>query len=108
VIIVNDDITLKQTIESAPGIMVVYIYTPGCPACQEAEKVFGQSTHTIQALDAQVVKCISGNCLKFCEEHQIDGVPALFLFQNGKFLSMMNYAPTQDQFLFWLTNSIED
>ena len=87
----------------------VLIFSSTCGVCDYAEQVITQSAYTISVMVDISIRCESKNCPDFCEKHNVESVPGLFLFdKNGEEISSMLFAPDQDQFLFWITNNMVD
>jgi hypothetical protein len=88
------------------GISLLFLHSPSCHHCIDAEVVIEESKITLGALVDNVYKCESSICRDYCEENEIFGTPSLILLNNSQQVSKMDFAPTQSLFLEWLINSL--
>jgi len=100
---------LLEKIRGCSDYKMVFVSSDKCPACTRADEVIKQCNITVSLLLDGIYKQEMMNCLDFCDKYNIDGVPSLIIFDpEHNEVSRLEFAPTQEEFLIWLTNTLVD
>ena len=105
--VLNSEKQIQSLIE-CPGKKLLYIYSPGCPACEDTADILSQCSITMELLLDKSAKIEITKCREYCEQNEIVGVPHLILYgDDSKELSRINFVPSQDDFLLWLSTLVD-
>jgi thioredoxin 2 len=90
------DQTLAKEVLQFPGPVVLYIYSPGCPYCQRMNPIFDQLTSEY-AGKIKFTKLLMEQNPQTSSQYQVDGVPTLLLFRQGKLVNrVQGLQPRED------------
>lgn len=94
-----------QTLESTPGISIVFFSSKECLSCRYWEQLLEQfcKKHS----DISVYKIDAGQDQALTEEFDVFHLPSLFLYQNGKYHSVLQSEARLDSLEDAITKALE-
>jgi thioredoxin len=103
---VNDSNFKKEVIEKSKEIPVfVDFWSPQCPPCVRlgpiVEEVAKEMKDKIVVAKANVM-----TCPKLCMEYEIQSIPALKIFKNGKIVNEQPGFMPKEELISWIKKSI--
>jgi thioredoxin-like negative regulator of GroEL len=101
--------TVKQgnfqaaVLEAAEPVLVDF-WSPTCPHCQALAPHFEAAAEKIEGV--KFVKVSTEEALPLFDQHQVNAVPVLILFKNGKELAREGGSKTCEEIEAWLKEQL--
>ncbi|MDD4353884.1 MAG: thioredoxin [Candidatus Nanoarchaeia archaeon] len=104
-IIVNDNNFNKEVIEKSKTMPVlVDFWATWCPPCKMLGPIIEEISKEMKSII--VAKADTANCPKICMDYEVQSIPALKIFKNGKVVAETVGFMPKSTLIDWIKKSI--
>jgi thioredoxin-like negative regulator of GroEL len=105
-ITVNDNNFKKEVIEKSKTLPVlVDFFAVWCPPCVKLGPIVKEVAGEMEG-KIVVAKADTANCPKLCMDYEIQNIPALKIFRNGKVIAENPGFIPKEELISWINESI--